>query len=62
MTAIIIILILLFLVNSFYNPLKIFFNFYQKKSCKIGFGVVYLVSIGGVNLEKRNYIHRKTGR
>ena len=62
MTAIIIILILPSLVNSFYNPLKIFFNSYQKNSCKIGFDVLYLVSIGGVNIEKRNYIHRKTGR
>ena len=44
------------------QPIKDFFNFYQKKSCKMGFDMVYLVSIGGVNLEKRNYIHRKTGR
>ena len=43
---------MLSVVNSFYNPLKIFFNFYRKNSCKIGFDVLYLDSIGGGNLEK----------
>ena len=47
---------------TFLEGIKIFFNFSRKNSCKIGFDVLYLDSIGGGNLEKRNHIHRKTGR
>ena len=43
------------------QPIKDILTFIEVVA-KTGFDMLYLVSIGGVNLEKRNYIHRKTGR
>ena len=42
--------------------LKTGIKLYELLNAKTGFDMIYLVSIGGVNLEKINYIHRKTGR